>query len=130
MQSAALIDEGGYTLRERNGLAFGEIQMHSDTKLRRFTAHGHGCVECSAVCHERGAGDDAFLVGVENTSAYRLGESKIVSVDNELPHSEIALFSPSGKAIEYLAARSSPTATQKTVRILRMIAKETPSLAA
>jgi hypothetical protein len=61
--------------------------MHSNTEPGRSAAHGYGSVECSAVCHECRAGDDALPVRIENASAHLLGESKIVSVDNELPHS-------------------------------------------
>src|SRR5260370_34773370 len=124
MQPPVAIDETGNSQRRRNGLAFGEIQMHSDTQLRRSSAHAHGSVECSAVCHECRTGDDALPMRIENASAHLLGEPKIVSVDNKLPHGYVALSSAAGWAIEYLAARSRPRAAHKTVRILRIIAKE------
>ena len=57
--------------------------MHSDSQAGCLAAHGNGSVECSAVGHERGAGDDALTMRIENAPAHRFGESKIVGVDNE-----------------------------------------------
>src|SRR5208283_753798 len=103
--------------------------MHSNSQLVLSAADGNGSFECRAVGHEGRAGDDALAMRVKNASAHLLGKSKIVGVDNELPHGYVVPPSCAGRAMEYLAARSSPRAVQNTMRILRIMARETPSAA-
>src|SRR5205823_2921234 len=68
------------------------------------------------------------LDACENQQCHSKPRALLVSVDNELLHGRILLSFAAGLEIEYLAASSSPSAAQNKLRILRMTARETPSL--
>src|SRR5712692_8205182 len=104
--------------------------MDSYTQPARLAGDSNRSVERPAVRHEGRAGHDTLAVDIENALADLLRQPEVVGVHNELLHVYVSLPSSAGLAIEYFATRSNPRATQISVRILRITAKETPSLAA
>ena len=81
-----VVEDGGDGFRRCDGRSVREVEVDADAEVGGGLGRLDGRFEGDAVGEERGAGNDAVAVGVEDSAVDAFGPGEVVGVDDEVFH--------------------------------------------